>query len=166
MLILVLLFPIIEAKVANITKTDFYKEPRQAFRLENGDGISFLKEDKEYIISIDEIGKNGVRLKSFAYKNNSRETFYLILNQKYNNKIDFEKDDIYDLSVKLLKIDDNRSKVDIFFEALNEKKEQTDGKINDNIKEKDNIFNIKGLIITLFIIVIGLFIYFLIRKKK
>lgn len=154
LLILSLFLPVIEAKVVNITKTDFYIESRQAYRLEKGDGISFIKDDKEYVISVDEIGKNGVRLKSFAYKDSGeRETFYLILNQNYSNKIDFEKDDIYDMQLNFLKTwnVDNATKVDILFEALNETK------TNSELKT--------GLIITSLIIIIGLITYFILKKK-
>ena len=45
--ILALFSPIIEGKLVNITKTDFYIESRQIYRLEQGDGISFLKDNKE-----------------------------------------------------------------------------------------------------------------------
>ena len=155
-----LFLPLIEAKTVNITKTDFDTEPRQAYKLEQGDGISFMKDNKEYVLSVDEIGKNGVRLKSFAYKNNTRETFYLILSDKYINKIDFEKDDIYDMQLNLLETDDNRTKAIILFEALNEEKPQ-----KEQMVKKDYSQLRTGLIITSFIVILGLLIYFILRRK-
>lgn len=159
---LALFSPIIEGKLVNITKTDFYIESRQIYRLEEGDGISFMKDNKEYIISIDEIGKGSIRLKSFGYKENGeRETFYLFVNELQSNKIDFERDNIYDMKVNLVKIGDNRTKVDLLFEALNEAKSQTiDNEIEANSKLKT------GLIISASIIILGLLIYFILRKKK
>lgn len=164
-ILLSLILPVIEAKNANITKTDFYIEPRQAYRLEQNDGISFMKDNKEYIISVDEIGKDSARLKSFAYKNDTRETFYILINKKYSNKVDFEKDDVYDMKINLLEIfkTEDISKVDILFEALAEEK-QENTEIIDNKKENNpNLRN--GLIITFSIIIIGLIIYFIIKKK-
>jgi len=162
LLVLTLFLPLIEAKVVNITKTDFYIESRQVYRLEEGDGISFIKDDKAYVISVDEIGKDSARLKSFAYKNNTRETFYILLSKKYSNKIDFEKDDIYDMQLNFLKIwdIDNTTKVDILFEALNETKPQI-----NNVETKTNSELKTGLIITALIIIIGLIIYFILKKK-
>jgi len=162
-LMLALFLNLVEAKNINITKTDFYKENRQAYRLEQGDGISFLKDNKEYIISLDEIGKNSIRLKSFGYKNGSRETFYILLNQKYSNKIDFEKDDIDDMQVNLLKIWDNKSKVDVLFETLKEENSKQENK--EEIKNVSNELR-NGLIITASTIIIGLIIFFILRKKK
>ena len=163
-LMLALFLQIIEARVINITKTDFYIEPRQIYRLEQGDGISFLKENKEYIVSIDEIGKNGIRLKSFAYKEDGeRETFYILLNERYSNKIDFEKDDIYDMQLNLVKIWNlnDTTKADILFEALNETKPQ------DNTNKSENKLNdvIIGSIIAVLIVIIGLIIYFVLKKN-
>ena len=159
-LILALLLPIIESKVINITKTDFYKEPIHIYRLEDGDGISFVKDDKEYIVSVDEIGKTSVRLKSFGYKDDdTKEIFYTNINKAYTNKIDFEKDNIYDMKVSLIDIKDNRTKAELLFEALNEPK--TD---KDNTTTKD--YNLKaGLLITALIVVVGLLIYLILRKK-
>ncbi len=162
-LILSLILPVLEAKVVNITKTDFYIEPRQAYRLEQGDGIFFTKDNKEYVISLDEIGKDSLRLKSFAYKNDTRETFYVILSQKFSNKIDFERDNVNDMQITLLKIWDNRTKADILFEALNETKTQ-------NTKETPskpfiNSQTKAGLIIAGLIVVIGLLVYFAVKKR-
>ncbi|AJF62632.1 MAG: hypothetical protein QT11_C0001G0490 [archaeon GW2011_AR20] len=159
-LILALLSPIIEGKLVNITKADFYIESRQAYRLEQGDGISFLKDNKEYVISVDEIGKSSVRLKSFGYKENGeKETFYSFVNELQSNKIDFERDNIYDMRVDLLEIEDNRTKVDLLFEALNEAKPQPNNETNANSKLKT------GLIISISIVILGLLIYLILRKK-
>lgn len=158
---LALFSPIIEGKLVNITKTDFYIESRQVYRLEQGDGISFMNDDKEYTISVDEIGKKSVRLKSFGYKENGeRETFYLFINELQSNKVDFERDNIYDMKVDLIKIEDNRTKVDLFFETLNEPKIEDAKTANDNSKLRT------GLIITASIIILGLLVYFILRKKK
>ena len=130
--ILFLILPLIESKMINITKTDFNIEPRQAYRLEEGDGISFIKDDKEYVITMDDVGKDSARLKSFAYKNNTRETFYILISKKYSNKVDFEKDNIYDMQVFLINTNENMTKADILFETLNEAKPIVEEKTNLN----------------------------------
>jgi hypothetical protein len=158
--ILFLILPLIESKMINITKTDFNIEPRQAYRLEEGDGISFIKDDKEYVITMDDVGKDSARLKSFAYKNNTRETFYILISKKYSNKVDFEKDDIYDMQVFLINTNENMTKADILFETLNEAKPIVEEKTNLNKELKT------GLIITSSIILLGLIIYFVLKKKK
>ena len=162
LLVLTLFLPLIEAKVINITQTDFNIEPKQAYRLEEGDGISFTKDNKEYVITIDDVGNNSARLKSFAYKDNGeRETFYILISKKYGNKVDFEKDDVYDMKVSLIQTNEDMTKADILFETLNEAKpiveEESTSKSNDELKT--------GLIITALIIIIGLIIYFVLKKK-
>ena len=65
------------------------------------------------------------------------------------------------MKVDLVKIGDNRTKVDLLFEALNEAKPQTiDNKIKANSKLRT------GLIVTASIIILGLLVYFILRKKK
>jgi hypothetical protein len=163
LLVLALFSHLIEAKVVNITKTDFNIEPIQAYRLEEGDGISFIRENKEYVISMDDVGNGSARLKSFAYKNDTRETFYILISKKYSNKVDFEKDDIYDMKVSLIEINDNMTNAAVMFELLNEpkpviNKNETNSNTNNELKT--------GLIIIASIVILGLIIYFILKKKK
>jgi len=162
-----LFLPLIQAETSNITKTDFYVEPQQAYRLQDGDGISFVKDEKEYVITVDEIGKTSTRLKSFAYKDDgSRETFYILLNVNYDNKVDFEKDEVYDMIISLVKVSEDNSEANIYFEAINEPKIQIIGETAlDNNPNKNNELR-NGLLIMAGIIVLGLLIYFIFRKRR
>ena len=142
-----------------ITPVDFSNSNPVAYRLEDGDGISFIIKDKEYVISIDEIGKSSVRLKSFFYNNDQRETFYMPLGFKYSYKLDFDKNNIYDLKINLAEVENNTAV--ILFERIYEKKEN---KITSKTTY-NNPFNLKGIIITILIILAGLVAYFTFRKK-
>ena len=156
-LTLILFLPLVNAALTNITKVDFINEPVQAYRLYNGDGISFIYNGKEYVVSVDDIGKTSIRLKSFVYKdNNEKETIYLLLDNRFSNKIDFDIDNYYDLRIELSKLEDDN--VVILFEALHELKsgESTKNKINFDITT--------GILITAIIVVIGLIIYFIFKK--
>ena len=154
--------PLVYGAQGLITEVDFSKENIQGYKLEDGDGISFFVKDKYYIISIDSMGKIGVRLKSFIYKENGeRETFYIPLNKKFSYKLDFDKDDIYDLKVNLANIEEG--KAIIILEKIEEKK-FGDEISSSAVKEKKNI-NIKGIIITTLIVLAGLVAYFTFRKK-
>ncbi len=144
-----------------ITKTNFLKEPIQAYILNDDDGISFQFNEKEYVISIDEIGKNTARIKSFIYKENGeRETFYIPLDKKLSYKFDFDKDGFNELKVSLSEVN-NKTAV-ILFEKINEKKELVK---EEPKKDSSNLLDIKGIIITSGIIIFGLMIYFIFRKK-
>ena len=160
-LIFLIIIPVISADLVNITKTDFIKEPIQAYRLYKSDGISFDLKDKEYVLAVDEIGKDSIRIKSFIYKENGeRELIYSFLNNKFSNKFDFDKDNYYDLKVSLGKLE-NKTVV-LIFEKINEAK---DNKISSEDTKKIN-FNFKyGILITAIIVIIILLIYLFLRKK-
>ncbi len=164
LLILVLLSPLIDARLINITKTDFYNEPTQAYELQEGNGISFIKDGKDYVITVDLISENSVRLSSFAYINNSKEVFYMLLTKQFSNRIDFERDNIYDMKINLLKLDNANKTVDLLFQSISEPRNQN--QTSNNIQPTATNSSLKtGLIITSLIIVIGLLIYFFMRKK-
>ena len=154
-LILILFLPLAYAALVNITKVDFSNEPIQAYRLYNGDGISFDIDNKNYVVSIDDIGKTSVKLKSFVYSGNEREMLYLLIDNRFSNKIDFDKDNYYDLKVDLGNIETNSAV--IVFEKLHELKSSTkENKINYNLTT--------GILIVAIIIVAGLIIYFIFKK--
>ena len=148
-----------------ITPADFSLEKQIIYKLEDGDGISFYIKDKGYIISIDEIGKGSVRVKSFTYNDNGeRETFYIPLNGQFSYKLDFDKDDIYDIKIDLIKIEG--TKAVLFFEKIEEPKNPDDNKVTgSSISDLNKLINTKGIIITALIIILGLIIYFTFRKK-
>ena len=155
-----LLSGLVQAKNVNITKTDFSNENIQAYELEKGDGILFFKYGKEYVISLDEVGINSARLKSFVYKDNDeREIFYMLLNKKNSYKVDYNQDSYDDFKFELVDVENQTSAV-ILFEAINEKKDNIQQEI---IPKKDNL---NGFIITGIIIIVGLIVYFIFKKKK
>ncbi len=145
-----------------ITPIDFSLENQLIYKLEDGDGISFYIKDKQYIMSVDQIGKNSVRIKSFLYNDKEeRETFYIPLNGQFSYKLDFDKDNVYDIKVDLVKIED--AKAILFFERISEPKSPSNNKITTNTSKE--IIGTKGLIITGLIIIAGLTAYFTFRKK-
>ena len=160
LILFLVLLELTSAALINITKTDFTNEPKQAYRLYNGDGISFDINNKNYVISIDDIGKTSVKLKSFVYKNDEREILYLLIDSRFSNKIDFDKDNYYDLKVDLGKIE-NESVI-IIFEKLNESK-YGNAQNKENVN-KSNYNSITGILIAAIIIVVGLIIYFIFKK--
>jgi len=164
--ILFILAFIILIQIANaannlITPVDFSVEKQVAYKLEDGDGISFYIKNIQYIISIDEIGKGSTRIKSFTYKDNGeRETFYIPLNGQFSYKLDFDKDYVYDIKVDLAGIEDKKAL--LFFEKIEESK---NNKITSEATYNNQIINTKGIIITALIIIAGLIAYFTFRKR-
>ena len=153
-----ILLELVSAALINITKTDFTNEPKQAYRLYDGDGISFIDKGKEYVVGIDDIGKTSVKLRSYVYKNDQKEGIILLLDKRFSNKIDFDKDNYYDLKVSLGKLENNSAI--IIFEKINEPKT-----VKDNNAIKSN-FDLKtGILITAIIIVMCLIIYFIFKKR-
>ena len=148
-----------------ITPTDFNKEAVQGYKLGDGDGISFTFEDKEYIISVDQIGKTtGVRLKSFIYKEDGeKETYYIPLTSQFSYKLDFDKNDIYDLHISLAKIDQEDGRVTIIFESI--KEDKNGNEITSEASKNNFKLNAKGIIIAALIVVAGLVAYFTFRKR-
>mgnify|MGYP001563341309 CR=1 FL=1 len=165
LLILLVIMPVVSAAQGIIAPVDFSNEKIQAYRLGDGDGISFYINNKEFVMSIDEIGKNSVRIKSFLYnKNDSRETFYMPLNGQLSYKLDFDKDNIYDLKVDLAKIE-SKEKAVVLFEKIEEPKSQNNNQVTGKTTLNSDIFNIKGLVITVLIVIAGLVAYFTFRRK-
>ena len=163
-LILLVLIPLVNAAQTLITPIDFSSEQTHAIRLEDGDGISFYVNNKKFIISIDEIGKNSIRVKSFLYdENGSKETFYIPLNGQLSYKLDFDKDEIYDLKVDLMRIEENSNKAVVLFERIDEPKGKNN-EVTGGTVFKNSIFNVKGIILTILIIIIGLVAYFTFKK--
>ena len=96
----------------------------------------------------------------------ARETFYILLNVNYDNKVDFEKDEVYDMIISLVKVSEDNSEANIYFEAINEPKIQIIGETAlDNNPNKNNELR-NGLLIMAGIIVLGLLIYFIFRKRR
>ena len=166
LILFLVLLEFTSAALINITKTDFTNEPKQAYRLYNGDGISFIDKGKEYVVSIGDIGKTSVKLRSYVYKDDQKEGIELLLDQRFSNKIDFDRDDYYDLKVSLGRLENNSAI--IIFEKINESKAVKDNNIsNGNLNNKGTSnFDVKmGILVTAIIIVIGLIIYFLVKKR-
>ncbi len=145
-----------------ITEADFSSQDTRAYKLEEGDGISFEIDNKSYIISIDELGKDSLRLKSFIYKDEERETFYLPLNKMNSYKIDFDKDNFNDIKIELYEVNYEENKATLIFKKINEPKEVLTGQ---TVNENKQIFNTKGIIVTALIVLAGLIAYFTFRKK-
>ena len=161
LLALLILIPLVTAAQGLITPVDFSQESTVAYKLEDGDGISFYINEKEYIISIDELGTTSARLKSFIYKENGeREVFYVPLGSQYSYKIDFDKDEIYDIKIDLIRIEENKASV--LFERISEPKSQNNEVTTNTTKD---IINTKGLVITGLIVIAGLIAYFTFKKK-
>jgi len=158
-----------EADAAEIFNVEFSQGDQRGYILKDGDGISFSFSGKGYVISVDEIGKKSARLKSFIYReNNEKETFYLPLSKGVSYKIDFNKDEVYDMRVSLIEIDNNEKKATFLFEAIQEaKKPNETNEISGSATARtaSNLgINYKGLIITALIIIAGLVAYFTFRK--
>ena len=161
-LIFIVLINLATAANNLITPVDFSLEKQIIYKLEDGDGISFYIKDKKYIISIDEIGKSSVRVKSFTYKDNGeKETFYIPLNGQFSYKLDFDKDDIYDIKVDLVRVED--TKAVLFFEKIEEPKNKN--QITSETTSNNKIIDAKGIVIASLIVIAGLVAYFTFRKK-
>ena len=163
LIFIILILTKVYATQGVITDVDFSLKPQQAFILGDADGISFMINDKEYVISVDDIGRGSVRIKSFNYNDNGeRETFYIPLNGKLSYKLDLDKDDIYDIKVDLFKIEDDGRAV-IVFERISESKnkDQVTSETTSNINFIDN----NGMIIIGLIVIAGVIAYFTFRKK-
>ncbi len=144
-----------------LTNVDFSEANPRAFILGDGDGISFSIDEIEYIISVDELGESSVRLKSFFDDGNGeREVFYIPLNKIYSYRLDFNKDDFYDIKVSLVRMEDDGRAV-ILFERINEKR----GSNNEVTSEVNRNFDWKGITVSALIILAGLIAYFTFRKK-
>lgn len=161
-ILFIIVYPMVSATNNLIMPVDFSLEDQIIYKLEDGDGISFYIKDKQYIISVDQIGKTTVRVKSFLYDDNEkRETFYIPLNGQFSYNLDFDKDDIYDIKVDLVRVED--TKAVLFFKKIEEPKNKnqiTSEAISDN-----KIIDAKGIIIAALIVIAGLVAYFTFRKK-
>lgn len=163
-LIAILIIPIAFATQGIITEVDFSLQPERAFILGDADGISFIINEKEYVISIDEIGRESIRVQSFFYnEDGSREVLYIPLNGQYSYKIDYDKDDVYDLKVDFLRIEDDGRAV-VIFERISENKYEDD-QITSETVTNTNFINTQGIIITILIVLAGVIAYFVFRKK-
>ncbi|MEK6932614.1 MAG: hypothetical protein AABW56_02355 [Nanoarchaeota archaeon] len=161
-LIFIVLIQIATATNNLITPVDFSLENQVIYKLEDGDGISFYIKDKAYVMSIDQIGKSSARIKSFYYnKEGSRETFYVPLNGQFSYKLDFDKDDIYDIKVDLVRIES--TKAVLFFEKIEEPKNKN--QVTSEATSNNKIIDTKGVVIAFLIVIAGLISYFTFRKK-
>ena|SRR3989344_6195043 len=161
-LVFMVLVSLVTAENNLISPVDFSLEDQVIYKLEDGDGISFYIKDKQYVISVDHIGKSSARIKSFLYKDNGeRETFYIPLNGQFSYKLDFDKDNIYDIKVDLVKVED--TKAILFFEKIEEPKNQD--KITSEATSNNRIIDAKGVVITSLVVIAGLVAYFTFRKK-
>jgi len=148
-----------------ITSVDFNVDSIKGFKLGDGDGISFMFKDKEYVISVDQIGKTtGVRLKSFIYtEDGEKETYYIPLTSQFSYKLDFDKNDVYDLHISLAEVNQDDGRATIIFKAIQEDKngnEVTSEASKDSFK-----IDSKGIIIAILIVIAGLVAYFTFRKR-
>ena len=144
-----------------LTNVDFSEANPRAFILGDGDGISFSIDEIEYIISVDELGESSVRLKSFFDDGNGeREVFYIPISKIYSYRLDFNKDDFYDIKVSLVRMEDDGRAV-MLFERINEKR----GSNNEVTSEVNRNFDWKGITVSALIILAGLIAYFTFRKK-
>ncbi len=160
----------VDATQGLLTSVDFSVEPIHAYKLDKGDGISFIFKDKEYVISVDDIGKTTARIKSFHYNEaNEREVFYIPLTGQYSYKLDFDKDNFYDMKVGLAKIDEQGSAI-IVFERINEASKIANNQTNStngitSAATAISNINLKGFAITALIVIAGIIAYFTFRKK-
>ena len=160
-----ILFLITNVNAGNITKVDFSIKNPQVYTLGEGDAISFLLNEKETIVAVDDIGKNGARIKGTGSMNGNNEVFYALLNKQIFARLDFNEDGIIDMEVKYLGIKDGKTTLSFQRYFPGDITPEIIGVGNDYTIEKNNAFYRNGFIISALIVAFGLIALFYFRRK-
>lgn len=103
----------------NIQRLDFSDKDSMPVTLSEKDAVRFNFKDKEHKIMVGEIVEEKNMVKLTVFIEGAEVPSYTTLSPKYNLlRLDFERDDVMDMDVKLMKVENN--KVTLLFKKVNE----------------------------------------------
>ena len=132
--------------------------------LKEKDIMEFGFEGKIHRIMIREVDESKENIQLTAFIQEAETPFYTTINKEVNNQFDFDRDGQIDLIIKLMEI--NEKEVTLYL-ITTEDIPKTEQKPTNENQSKINLgINPKGIAITFGIIIIGLILYLLLKKKK